>query len=102
MARIWAARATADGAARYVDYFNRRVVPELREVAGYQGARVLLRPVAAGTEIVVATTWSSLDAVRAFAGATLDQAVVHDEAAALLSDFDRHVTHYEIAATDPA
>jgi heme-degrading monooxygenase HmoA len=51
-------------------------------------------------EIVVITFWRSLEAIRGFAGANLEGAVVADEAAAVLTQFDRHVRHYELVARD--
>jgi len=45
----------------------------------------------AAVEIVVATRWDSLDAIRSFAGDDIDRAVVHDEAAALFSGLRRTV-----------
>jgi heme-degrading monooxygenase HmoA len=50
--------------------------------------------------VVVVTFWRSAEAVRAFAGDDPEQAVVADEAAALLTDFDRRVRHYEVVAED--
>jgi len=96
--RVWSARTTRDGAAEYVKYFRRVVLPELAAVAGYRGARVLQRemPGGGGTEVVVVTRWESLAVVRGFAGEDIDRAVVHDEAAALFSDYDRTVRHFDI------
>jgi heme-degrading monooxygenase HmoA len=96
--RVWSARTTRDGAAAYAQYFRRVVLPELAAVAGYRGARLLQRDMPAGavTEVVVVTRWESLAVVRGFAGNDIDRAVVHDEAAALFSDYDRTVRHYEI------
>ena len=96
--RMWSARTTREGAAAYAAYFARAVLPELAAVAGYLGGRLLQRkmPDAATTELVVVTRWESLAAIRRFAGAQIDRAVVHDEAAALFSDYDRTVRHFEI------
>jgi heme-degrading monooxygenase HmoA len=63
---------------------------------------LLERPVSDAVEIVVITFWESVDAIRAFAGADLEGAVVADEAAALLTQFDRRVRHYEVAVKDGA
>jgi hypothetical protein len=51
-------------------------------------------------EVIVVTFWRSLDSIRGFAGADLEGAVVTDGAAALLTQFDRRVRHYEVAMTD--
>jgi hypothetical protein len=61
---------------------------------------LLERAVSDGVEIVVLTFLRSLDAVRGFAGDDLGRAVVAEEAAALLTRFDREVRHYEVAVKD--
>jgi heme-degrading monooxygenase HmoA len=102
--RVWSARASSpDAAATYASYFARVVMPELAAVPGYRGCRLLQRAHSAIVEIVVATQWESMDAIRGFAGDDVAHAVVHDEAAALFADFDRTVRHFEvvIATDDP-
>ena len=96
--RVWSARTTRDGAAAYADYFRRVVLPELAAVDGYLGVRLLQRAMPDGVtiEVVVVTRWESLTAVQRFAGGDIDRAVVHDDAAALFSDYDRTVRHFEI------
>jgi heme-degrading monooxygenase HmoA len=98
--RVWSARTTREGAVKYADYFRRAVVPELAALSGYRGARLLERELDGGVEVVVVTHWHSLDAIRAFAGDELDRAVVHDEAAALFSDYDRKVRHFGLVMRD--
>jgi len=98
--RVWAARTTRDGAARYADHFRRVVIPELAAIAGYRGARLLERELNGAIEIVVVTRWQTLDAIRAFAGEELDRAVVHDAAAALFTDYDRRVRHFGVVSED--
>jgi heme-degrading monooxygenase HmoA len=51
-------------------------------------------------EILVSTVWQSLQAIEAFAGSDRETAVVASEAAALLTDYDRRVRHYEVAQLD--
>jgi heme-degrading monooxygenase HmoA len=97
--RVWSARAiSAAAAADYASYFQRVVMPELAAVTGYRGARLMRRDVGGRIEIVVVTRWDSLDAIRGFAGDNVEGAVVHDEAAALFSDYDRTVRHFEIVS----
>jgi len=47
-------------------------------------------------EFVVLTLWDSMDAVRKFAGANPEKAVVAPDAQAVLSSFDEFVSHYEV------
>lgn len=51
-------------------------------------------------EILVITWWRSLDAIRGFAGTDLEDAVVAEEAASLLTRFDRRVRHYQLVVKD--
>ena len=46
--------------------------------------------------MTVITWWESLDAIRAFAGEAIENAVVHDSAARMLVDFDRGVEHHQV------
>jgi len=98
--RRWTARTTEALLPQYLKHFSKNVLPELRRVPGYLSAKVSLRRLESEVEIVVETTWRSLESIRAFAGPDLEAAVVADEAAALLTSFDRRVQHSEIALTD--
>jgi heme-degrading monooxygenase HmoA len=100
IARFWSAQATRAHASSYADHLRNQVLPALRKVDGYSGAMLFEREVSDGVEIIVITLWRSLDSVREFAGADLEQAVVNDEAAALLAEFDRRVRHYELVTKD--
>jgi hypothetical protein len=67
---------------------------------GYGGAMLLERAVPGAVEVMVLTFWRSVDSIRGFAGADVEGAVVAEEAAALLTDFDRRVRHYDVAVQD--
>jgi uncharacterized protein len=92
--RTWRARATRANAAHYVQHFRADVAPALRATAGYLGAQIAEHDVDDLVEIVVTTRWRSLDAIRAFAGADPEAAVVQPAARALLRSFDERVTHH--------
>ena len=98
--RRWSARTTEAQLPKYLEHFSTNVLPELRRVPGYLGATVSLRRLESEIEILVETTWRSLEAIRNFAGLDPEAAVVADRAHALLTDFDRRVRHYEIAVRD--
>ena len=48
------------------------------------------------------SSWQSLDAIRGFAGADLEEAVVSNEIVSLFSQFDQRVRHYELIMKDEA
>ena len=101
--RVWKGRGDADGVARYCeDHFPKAVLPELEATVGFVGARVLTRFSEGEVELVVATEWADLDAVRAFAGDDVDRAVVEPVVRELLTSFDTHVAHFEVAVSAPS
>lgn len=100
IARFWSAQTTPAQAPAYADHLRTHVLPTVRKVNGYAGAMLLERGASDAVEIIVITWWRSLDAIRGFAGADLEEAVVADEAASLLTQFDRRVRHYALVVKD--
>lgn len=98
IARMWRCTATPEGAVRYVAYFQKTLQPQLHLIAGFHEATLMQSIGSNRTEIVVITKWDSLEAIRRFAGDTIDLAVVEEEARAMLIDTDAHVKHFEIVA----
>jgi heme-degrading monooxygenase HmoA len=97
IARYWSGTVPPDKVSEYSRYLESSVLPELRELEGYEGGMLLQRKVTGTVEVVVMTFWRSLDSVRAFARGDVEDAVVGERAAAILNDFDRRVRHYEVA-----
>jgi uncharacterized protein len=98
--RAWSALTTKEKWPRYQEHFVKTVLPELRSAQGYLGANLYVRNKGEQHEILVETVWRSRDAIQGFAGLDLEAAVVAPKAAALLTDFDRRVRHYEIVISD--
>jgi len=96
IARIWSAQTTPDRAPQYLDYLKSKVLPVLNKIEGFAEAMVLTRIESGIVEVIVITQWSSLAAIRGFAGNDIEEAVVADEAARLLTNFDQRVRHYDL------
>ncbi len=94
--REWRARASLTQAEAYPSHFRTKVVPDLNHLPGFAGAHLCRRRLGDGIEFLVLTRWKSMDAIRAFAGSAIDNAVVEPGAVAALIDFDAKVQHYEI------
>jgi len=94
--RMWKGRTTPENAGRYVEHLDTRVRPELLAIPGYRGVYLLRRAVNGAIEFVVLTLWDSMSAIRKFAGADAEKAVVAPQAQALLSSFDDSVSHFEV------
>ncbi len=101
IARIWRGQATAANADAYHHHVTTTVFPTLKDIPGHRGAYLLRRSEKGGVEFLAVTLWESLDAVKQFAGANPDVAVVEPEAVAVLTDFDDFVRHYEVAHGAP-
>jgi heme-degrading monooxygenase HmoA len=97
LARFWSANTTPALAESYRQHFEQAVQPQLRKLDGFLGATLFTRPLPGAVEILVITYWQSFAPIDAFAGADRESAVVAPEAAALLTDFDKRVRHYEVA-----
>jgi heme-degrading monooxygenase HmoA len=100
IARLWSARTTPSLSDSYLQHFTESVRPELGRVTGFLGATVSTRPAPGSIEILVTTYWASFSAIDAFAGADREAAVVAAEAAALLTDYDKRVRHFELAIAE--
>jgi heme-degrading monooxygenase HmoA len=94
--RSWRGRAPSSNANAYIEFFKRKVLPILRGINGFAGASLLRQSRLTDVEFLVLTRWTSLDAIRTFAGDDICKAVVEPEAAALLSSFDPTVEHFEV------
>jgi heme-degrading monooxygenase HmoA len=94
--RSWRGYAAHSNPNAYPAHFRNNVMPELREIGGFLGARLLKSASEDGIEFLVLTRWRSMDAIRAFAGEDLKRAVVEPEAVCALTRFDERVRHYEV------
>jgi heme-degrading monooxygenase HmoA len=100
IARIWRGWAPQAAADDYQRHYESEVSEHLRAAGGFRGARLLRRD--DGEEVMFTSiTWfTSLDAVRGFAGDDYGQAVVEEAARAALSRWDERVSHHEVVV-DP-
>jgi heme-degrading monooxygenase HmoA len=96
IARLWRGWTRSAEADRYDRHYRSDVLPALRQVPGFRGARLLRRTVGEETEFVSLTVFDDLDAIRGFAGSDHETAVVAEEAREVLVRFDERVSHYQL------
>jgi heme-degrading monooxygenase HmoA len=94
--RLWHGWTTHENADAYEALLRREVLPGIHRVPGYRGAYLLRREAGPEVEFVTMTLFDSWDAVRAFAGADFEAAVVPPAARALLARFDARSVHYDV------
>jgi heme-degrading monooxygenase HmoA len=99
--RIWKGRALLANATAYHSFVTQHVFTQLTRLEGHRGAYLLRRDTGDHAEFMAVTLWDSLQSIRAFAGDSLESAVVEPEARAVLSSFDDFVTHYEVVHGHP-
>src|SRR5262249_55947934 len=97
IARLWRGVAVGGNADAYQRHATTKGFPALHEIAGHRGAHLLRTEGGGRTEPLVVPFWDSIEAIRSFAGADPETAVVEPEARAVLAEFDDFVRHYEVA-----
>ncbi len=98
IARTWRGwAATAADALAYQRHYATTVAEQLRQVAGFRGARLLRHTAGDEVQFTSIVYFDGMDAVRAFAGADVERAVVAGAAREVLSRWDEQVVHDEVA-----
>lgn len=95
ISRVWHGWTKREDADTYERMLRATILPGIHRVAGYRGADLLRRDDGDEVEFVTVTLFDSMDAVRAFAGADYERAVIHADARSLLTRYDERSTHYE-------
>ncbi len=99
IARMWHGWTKPQHADAYESLLRDEMFPSIRRIEGSQGAYLLRRNAGQEVEFVTITLFTSLDAVRRFAGEDYETAVLHPRAHALLSRYDPRSVHYEVRIT---
>jgi heme-degrading monooxygenase HmoA len=96
IARIWSGRTLAAKADEYETYLFASGITKVRETPGNLGVTVLRRADGDQTEFLVLSIWKSLDAVKRFAGADYEKAVILDRDREYLVEVEPTVRHYTV------
>ena len=98
IARIWRGWAPQATAADYQRHYETEVGEHLRAISGFCGARLLRRDDGQEVMFTSITFFTSLDAIRGFAGDDHEVAVVEEAARRALARWDERVSHHEVVA----
>ena len=96
IARIWHGRTPTAKADEYLEFLEKRALPDYRGTAGNCAAFVLRRVEGNVTHFITLTHWESLVAIEAFAGADISRAKYYPEDSRFLLEFEPSVQHYEL------
>ena len=100
MWRGWTALRHADA---YESYLRNELFPRLRgELTehGYRGFHILRQDRSDEAQFVTMVWFTSLEAVRSFAGESFETPVISAKAATLLSRYDERCDHYDLRASE--
>jgi len=96
IARHWRGWTKNESAEAYEQLLQSKVFPALQEIEGYCGGYVLRHDGPEECEFVVINLFSSMDAIRRFAGEDYAIPVFEPEALQLLSRVEPVAMHYEV------
>jgi heme-degrading monooxygenase HmoA len=96
ISRHWKGIAKPGEAENYIEHLRSDTFPKLSKISGFIRASILKRTVEQGTEFLIITVWESIESIERFAGATADVAVVPESVRAMMIEYDRTVSHYEV------
>ncbi len=99
IARFWHGRTTVAKAAAYLEFLERRTIPDYRATAGNKSALVLHRIEGNEAHIITFILWESIAAIRGFAGSDVARAKYYPEDDDFLLEFEPTVQHYDVATS---
>ncbi len=99
--RTWRGCTRAEDAERYWEYLQATGVKEYQATPGNRGVVALRRILGDRAEFLLLTLWDDMAAVRRFAGPESERAVFYPEDEEFLTEFDRHVDHYDVLLAPP-
>ena len=96
--RIWHGYTTQANADAYEALLKSEIFSGIRgrNIEGFQEIQLFRRDLEIEVEFITIMWFDSIEAVRTFAGADYEAAVVPPKARALLSRFDDRSQHYEV------
>src|SRR4051794_1076447 len=94
--RHWKGITRFSEVANYIHHLRSDTFPAVKKITGFIRFSILYRPVDIGTEFLIITVWESLDDIRKFAGADVEQAVVPAVVKGMMVEWEERATHYEV------
>ncbi len=100
IARIWHGWTTPANADKHEELLKEEffVGIQNRRIRGFRGIRLLRRELTSEIEFVTIMWFATMEAVREFAGADHEVAIVPEKARAVLARFDERSQHYDLRA----
>ena len=99
IARIWHGTTGATKSDEYLNFLNKRAIPDYQSRGRNQGIYILRRIEGEQAHFLTLTLWESNEAIQKFAGPDIEKAKYYPEDLEFLLEFEPTVTHYEVFVT---
>jgi heme-degrading monooxygenase HmoA len=100
IARIWHGVTRAADYDAYWQFLQERAIPDYQATPGNRGVRLFRRLDGGRAHFLTLSYWTTLDAVRAFAGDDVEVAKYYPEDGRFLLEFERTVQHFEVVGPE--
>lgn len=97
IARVWHGITRAEHYDAYWQFLHERAIPDYQATPGNAGVRLFRRLDGERAHFLTVSYWTSLDAIRGFAGDDIDRAKYYPEDMEYLLEFEPTVLHYEVS-----
>ena len=94
--RIWRGWTRPEDTDSYADYILATGIAEYAATPGNLGAYLVSRPDGDRTEFLTISFWETKEAIAAFAGDDIDEAVFYPEDDRFLTDRETTVKHFTV------
>jgi hypothetical protein len=98
--RLWQGYTTPENAEAYESFIRSEMFPQLSEVRGFLGGKLLRRNLFQEVEFIALTHFDSLESVRLAAGDEFGYIIIPEAGRKLLTRFDQRVAIYEVVVHD--
>lgn len=94
--RMWRGKVRKDLKSEYVAYLNKTGLPDYGKIEGNRGVYLLCQDLGNNVEFLTMTFWTSIAAIKKFAGEDYEKARYYPEDQKYLLNFSENAEHFEI------
>ena len=94
--RMWRGKVPKKLKSDYEAYLNQTGLSDYGKIAGNQGVYLLCQDMGENVEFLTMTFWSSIDAIKKFAGEDYEKARYYPEDEKFLLNFSETAEHFEV------
>lgn len=98
--RKWEATVARDDVDEWIATYRQRVLPGMREIAGFRGVQFLAEREGDPCAVTVLTTFDDMSAVRRFAGDDPARTVLPDFMARFFPSFEQRARFYDVVLAE--